>query len=173
MQEDSGEIRKELGKAMDYQADAAQKVEWIVAVLKDTRLYAGLILKEASERLGRKSPSFVGDFEDMRNRATLANTLALCDVYEVKLQFILNLYDQRKKVTKAATRRWLNDLDVEAIGFDEPGRKDLIRGIERSGTFCLRVAVGTALMDEYPHIQPLQTLAFMAVVEDYDWKFSI
>ena len=157
-----------------YTDRATEQTGWVVAVLTDVRLYGSHTMQEISNRLGRKSASFVKDIEAERYaNVALANVFALCDVYEVKLQFILTLYDQREKVTLAATRRWLKAIDVDVVGFDENGRKDVLRGIEQSGSFCLRVAVAKALMEEYGHIHPMETLALSAVVGALDWKFSI
>lgn len=160
---------------MSVYTDAASSQEaWVIAALADVRVYSSLNALQVSIRMGRKSSSFVKDIEGGRYaNVAFANVLALCNVYEVKLQFILTMYDQRNKVTQALTKRWLKSLDVEAVGFDDSGRKELIRGIEHSGSFCLRVAVGKALMEEYSHIRPLETLALSAVVENYDWPFSI
>lgn len=154
--------------------DAGAKVDWTIAVLNDVRLYSSLTMQHVSIQVGRKSPSFIADIESGRfAKVSFLNVLALCNVYDINLQFILTLYDQRKKVTLAATRRWLKAIDVDAVGFDENGRKDVLRGIEQSDNFCLRVAVAKALMEEYGHIHPMETLALSAVVGALDWKFSI
>ena len=148
---------------------AEAKSAWVVAVLTEARVYSRTTLQVASNRLGRKSSSFVKDIESSRfSKLSLTNALALCEVYGVELGFILSLYPP-KPIGIAALSQWFRSIVPEDCTDSLPHFNVAIRESEE---FRLRATIAKHLSDEYPHLSVWSQLGFAASIKEYESPFS-
>lgn len=72
---------------------SGDELSWrCVLVLELARKLSGMTLREASESLGRKSPTFVKDIESGRySKLSLGNAADLSKLYRVRLSTVLEI----------------------------------------------------------------------------------